>query len=77
MRSVFRASNGRFRSGFSAVTVVTLLAVTAQSASACISTCVARYGSIIRTPDGNYYELDRCVQTETMDGPVYITCYYV
>ncbi|HEX2204156.1 MAG TPA: hypothetical protein VHG91_12690 [Longimicrobium sp.] len=77
MRSVFRPSTGWRRHGMVATTVATLLAVTAQSAGACISHCVNRYGSIFKTPDGNYYELDRCTQYETMDGPVYITCYYV
>ena len=58
------------------VVVLVLSAVTAQSASACIRSCVQKWGSVFRAVDGSYWEIAYCVQTETAGGPVVIQCYY-
>jgi hypothetical protein len=55
---------------------VVLSAVTADQAHACWSHCVAHYGAITQTAPGVFRELVSCTQSETREGPVYITCFY-
>lgn len=56
--------------------VVALFATTVQSAHACISYCIEHYGNLTQVAPNVWWELSHCSQTETMSGPVYITCYY-
>ncbi len=58
------------------VVVLALTAASVQSASACIRSCVNRWGAVFKAVDGTYWEIAYCVQTETAGGPVVIQCYY-
>lgn len=54
-----------------------MTAFTADTAHACMATCIARYGLLTQKSLGVWWEMVSCTSSETVDGPVYITCYYV
>jgi hypothetical protein len=65
----------RHRHLVSAAITLALVLTTAGTANACIATCVNRVGSVFKK-GGFWWELVSCTQTETWDGPVYVTCAY-
>lgn len=61
----------------SAAVAVLLLSTTASSAFAgCWSTCVDKFGGLRKWDDGGIYELQRCTETDSREGPRKVTCYY-
>jgi hypothetical protein len=67
--------SARHRHLISSAIALVLLVTTAGTANACIATCSSKVGTLFKR-DGYWWELVSCIQTETMDGPVYVTCTY-